>query len=142
MANKYQLEQELQEYENLKANLNKTVENLGNASESAFKINPGVTANYTINKNPSAVGERADNLAKKISETSNYVRNTIIPAINTKQENIRAEIRRIEEEERRAREEAERRAREAAEERERKAKEAQAKNSSVNRKISGTTFRW
>ena len=55
MASKYQLEQELQEYENLKANLNMTVENLGKASDDAFKINPSVTANYTINKNPRVV---------------------------------------------------------------------------------------
>ena len=75
-------------------------------------------------------------MGKRISETSNYVRNTIIPAINNKQEAIRAEIRRIEEEERRAREEAERRAREAAAEAERQAQQQ------ANRRVSGTTFRW
>lgn len=141
MASKYQLEQDLQAYENLKANLNKTVENLNTAGNHAEKIGPTINSNYTVNRNPSNIGERANNLADDITGTSNYVRNTIIPAIDNKIQEIEAEIRRIEEEERRAREEAERRAREAAEAAEAAAKfKANSRNSSS--RVSGTTFRW
>ena len=109
MASKQQLERELIEYANLKDNLSKTASNLSSAATSAYKINPSITQHYTVDRDSSQVTERTDKLAFKITETSNYVSNTIIPAIDSKMDSIRAEIRRIEEEEaRRAREEAER----------------------------------
>ena len=113
MASKYQLERDLVTYANLKDNLSKTASDLSDASSSAYKIKPAITQHYTVDKAASQVTERTDKLASNIAETSNYVRNTIIPAIDSKMESIKAEIRRIEEEERRAREEAERAAEEA-----------------------------
>lgn len=143
MASKYQLQQEIEEYEVLKSHLSKTADNLDTASQNASLIKPELLRNHTIDNNSSVIGERSENLKKDISETSNYVRNVILPAIDSKVQSNRNEIARIEEEERRAREEAERRAREAEE----KAKqEAEAKKnastSTANRRISGMTFRW
>lgn len=143
MASKYQLQQEIEEYEVLKSHLSKTADNLDTASQNASLIKPELSRNHTIDNNSSVIGERAENLKKDISETSNYVRNVILPAIDSKIQSNRSEIARIEEAERRAREEAERRAREA-EERAKQEAEARknASNSTANRRISGMTFRW
>ena len=141
MASKYQLQHEIEEYESLKSHLSKTAANLDNASKNASLIKPELLKNHTIDNNSCVLGERTEDLKKNISETSNYVRNVILPAIDAKIQSNRTEIARIEEAERRAREEAERRAREAEEKAKQEAAAAAAK-STVNRSISGTTFRW
>lgn len=142
MASKYQLQQEIEEYENLKSHLSKTADNLDNASKNASLIKPELLRNHTIDGNSCVLGERTEDLRKDISETSNYVRNVILPAIDAKMQSNRNEIARIEEAERRAREEAERRAREAEEKAKQEAAASAARKSTVNRSISGTTFRW
>lgn len=110
MASKSQLERELQEYATLKDNLLATASNLQNANSNVNKLGPIITDNYTIDKRPSLVRERIDKMAEDISETSNYIRNTIIPAIDEKMEDIYEEINRLEEEERSAHEVAEKKA--------------------------------
>lgn len=99
MASKYQLQRDLTRYEYLKNNLGTVVTELNSANDSIGKIKTTIDDNYSINDSGNKTGERAKKLYNNVSETSNYVKNTIIPAINKKMEEIRKEIERIEEEE-------------------------------------------
>lgn len=115
MASKSQLIQELAQYDVLKDKLIATIGILNKAHGPVNNIKPTIEQHYSVDDSGNTAGVRASKLAGKISGTSNYVKNTVLPAIDQKSESIKREIRRIEEEERRAREEAERRAREEAE---------------------------
>lgn len=111
MASKSQLQRELVEYDRLKTKLAVVVGSLNKGGNDVNNIKPTIENHYSVNESGNTAGIRAKNLADNILETSNYVKNTIFPAIDEKIEEIKREIKRIEEEEaRRAREAAERRA--------------------------------
>lgn len=99
MANKWQLQMDLSQYENLKNNLKNMTSNLNSASESAAKIGSTLGNHYNINENGNNAIKRSDKLKTDISDTSRYISDTIIPAINKKIEQIKEEIRREEERE-------------------------------------------
>ncbi len=108
MALKDQLQRELSQYDTLKTKLNNCNNYLSKANSEIINIKSTVDANYQINDDGSIISEKADGLSKKTAETSNYLKNSVIPAIDAKQNQIREQIRQIEREEEEEREREER----------------------------------
>lgn len=105
MANKYQLYRDLSQYETLKSDLNKVASYLSEATVSANNIGTILTDNYSINDSGNKAIPRSKKLATNIGKESDYITGTIIPAIDSKMEAIREEIRQEEERERKEAEE-------------------------------------
>ena len=106
MASKAQLESDLKAYDRLKDKLNTCYSYLVGASSNINSIKPSLDNHYSINDNSGNITNKSTQLSTSIIETSNCIKNNVMPGINQAQDNIRKEIARIEEEERRAEEEA------------------------------------
>lgn len=106
MASKAQLESDLRTYDRLKETLHTCYSYLTGASSNINLIKPTLDNHYSINDNSGNITTKSTQLCNSIIETSNCIKNNVIPAINQAQDNIRREMARIEEEERRAEEEA------------------------------------
>lgn len=111
MSRKDQLQRELSQYDALKTRLNTCNNSLSNASSHMSSVKNTTDDNYQVNDNGSLISSKAEELSKKILETSNYLKNSVIPAIDTKQNQIREEIKQIEREEEEERERERERAR-------------------------------
>lgn len=101
MASKEKLQSDLIAYDRLREKLNACSSYLTSASNSVGNIKPTIDDNYNINDNSSNITNKSANLKNRIIETSNCIKNEVIPAISEAQNSIRREIQRIEEEERR-----------------------------------------
>lgn len=116
MANKYALMSDKSSLETLKENLKQSSTYLMKAANSSARLSSTIDNHYQIDESQTRLSEKADDISKDIQETSDYLKNTVLPALETKISDLSREIKAIEEEERR---EAERR----EEERQRKASE-------------------
>lgn len=108
MSRIYQLQIEINQYESLKSNLNQIANSLTSASSCCEKLPSTLKTHYIINNDTNNGVLRSEKLRKEIKEKAEEIFETYIPAIDDKIEELKKEIKRIEEEERA---EAERRAR-------------------------------
>ena len=106
MASIPELKRLLTDFANYKISVSVTASYMIKSSNSLGSVSETANNNYSINDDGSNLGEVAKSLKERCAETSNYLKNTVIPAIDTKMDEIEQVIKRLEEEERR-REEAE-----------------------------------
>jgi gas vesicle protein len=99
MANISQLKRELAQFEVLKTKMTLVSSKLNDASVYANQAHDTLDNNYNINDDGSVLSNGAENLGKDLAETSNYLKNTVNPAIDSRMEEIKSEIQRLEEEE-------------------------------------------
>lgn len=83
---------EIQKYEKLKIDINSIIKNLNNASNDLELVKPHLENNYSLNNELPKTIIRSLALAKNISETSNYLKNYVIPAIDSKIWELNKEI--------------------------------------------------
>lgn len=105
--------EDISKYNSMKSNLHNVVNSLNNSSNKVSPLANSITAVYNMNDNSTPIVQKCVGLHKDIVGTSNFITNTIIPAIDDAIRGKRQEIARIEAENRR-REEEERRRREEA----------------------------
>lgn len=105
MASIAELKRQLTAFANYKISVSVTASYMIKASNSLGSVSETVNNNYRIDDDGSNVGEVAKSLKESCAETSNYLKNTVIPAIDSKMDEIEQEIKRLEEEERRREEE-------------------------------------
>lgn len=124
MSSIWQCQQDIQKYRTLSSNLNSIMIKLSEAAGNVHIINSEIKNKYQINDSFTPIVTRTTNLKKSIDSTYNYLKNTVIPAIDLAISDLNKEIEKIEREERERREKEERERRER-EERERLEREAQ-----------------
>lgn len=121
------LENNIKKYDVLKTNLSSILVGLNSSRLEVGYLEGKLKKNYLVNNAVTPVGERVVGLNGNLNETYDYIKNTILPAIDTAiagaKADIEAEKQRIEEERQRQQEEEERIQREQALEEERKRKE-------------------
>ncbi len=96
-----QLKKQLTDFANYKVSVSVTASYLIKSSNLLGNVSETSNNNYSIDDDGSNVGETAKSLKEKCAETSNYLKNTVIPAIDSKMNQIESEIQRLEEEEKR-----------------------------------------
>lgn len=106
MASIAQLKRLLTDFANYKVSVSVTASYMIKSSNLLGNVSENADNNYSINDDGSNVGVVAKSLKESCAETSNYLKNTVIPAIDSKMDEIEREIERLEEEERRREEEA------------------------------------
>lgn len=106
MASIAELKRLLTGFANYKISVSVTASYMIKSSSSLGTVADTADNNYSINDDGSNIGEVARSLKESCAETSNYLKNTVLPAIDSKMEEIENEIKRLEEEERRREEEA------------------------------------
>ena len=106
MASIAELKKELSDFANYKISVSVTASYLAKASSSLGNISSAADNNYSINNGGSNISEGSQKLKNSCFETSNYLKNTVVPAIDSKMDDIELEIKRLEEEERRRQAEA------------------------------------
>lgn len=142
MSSIWQCEQEIQRYRNLSSNLKTIISSLSSAAGNTYSLSNEIDNKYQVNDSFTPIVTKTNQLKNDIESTCNYLKITVIPAIDAEINELEREIDRIEQEERerREREEQERREREereAEEERQRQAAAvaaAQAKKSKINKR--------
>lgn len=105
MASIAQLKKQLIDFSNYRVSVSVTASYMIKSSNLLGNVSENANNNYSINDDGSNIGETAKSLKESCAETSNYLKNTVIPAIDSKMEEIKNEIERLEEEERRREEE-------------------------------------
>ena len=105
MASIWQLEQSMSNYKNLKSTLNNFLNSLVEARDDVSQINPVLEKNYSINDSGNNGKVRVKKLEDNITKEIDFIRGTVIPAIDSKCTEI---TRQIEEERRRQEEERQR----------------------------------
>lgn len=103
-------------YNALKDNINIIINHLNNASDYSFKAQGQLDGIYTINDSNTTIHSRTKSLTDNISSTSNYLKNKVLPAIESAITGLNNQIEAIQAEERRIAEENARRERERQEE--------------------------
>lgn len=109
----------INKYNALKDNIYAIINHLNNATDYSYKAKNQLDGVYTINDYNTNLYSRTKSLAENIGSTSNYLKNTIIPAIDNAINGLNDQIVAIQEEERRRAEEAARLERERQEQLER-----------------------
>lgn len=107
MASIAELKKLLTDFANYKSSVSVTASYMIKSSNLLGTVSDTADNNYSINDDGSNVGEVAKSLKESCAETSNYLNNSVIPAIDSKMDEIESEIARLEEEERRREEEEE-----------------------------------
>lgn len=102
----------INKYNALKDNIYVIINHLNNANDYSFKAKNQLDGVYTINDSNTNIYSRIKLLSENINSTSNYLKNTIIPAIDNAINGLNNQIKAIQEEERRRAEEAARQERE------------------------------
>ncbi len=72
----------IHKYEILKSDINTIIINLNNTVNDLENIRPNLKNIYNINEDITPIVSNVEKVKNKISETSNYLKNTIIPSIN------------------------------------------------------------
>lgn len=120
MSSIWQCEQEIQRYRNLSSNIGTIMSNLSMAAGNVYNLSNTMDNKYQVNDNFTPIVARTTSLKNSIDSTYNYLKNTVIPSIDSAITDLNREIDRIEQEERERRE----RERQKQEERERQEREA------------------
>lgn len=92
----YNLKQEIRNYEILKNNIYGLITSLNNSSTSISKVKTHMKDIYTINGEESNIIKNTEVLKTNISETSNYLKNTILSTIDLKIREIERKIKDLE----------------------------------------------
>lgn len=73
----------IRKYEKLKENIGQIISHLNNYTDSNNKIAHDIAVNYIVDGNSTPVQTRIKFLGEKTDKTSNYLKNSIIPAIDS-----------------------------------------------------------
>ena len=100
----------IRNYNNIKPNLQQIISLLQNSSNDINDIKFDIKNKYIINDEETPISNRINNLDEDIKKTSNYLKNTIIPGIDSAITGLYNRIERLEyeEEQRKIKEEKER----------------------------------
>ncbi len=126
MSSISQCRYEISRYNSLKSSINSVISSLSSASGSADDLSYEIKDKYKLNDNSTPIVDRTIELKENIENTSNFLSNKVIPAIDSAIYSLYREIERLEAEER-ARREAEEKAKKEAEEKAKKEAEEKAK---------------
>lgn len=102
---------EIRKYEALSSSISSIISLLNSNDKNFENLKKSIQENYLVNNDVTPIYDKTNNLAVDVNKTSNYLKNTILPAISSA---IKALYRRIAELE--AEEEARRRRKEKASE--------------------------
>lgn len=92
---------EIRRYKNLKSKINSIISYLSRFDDTSSDLIQDLNRAYQINSDSSVLENRIANNKKDVKETSNYLKYTIIPAINSEINELNRTIQRLEEEARR-----------------------------------------
>ena len=98
MSSISQCQYNIQRYRTLKTKINSIISNLSFAITNTDDLNTEIKSKYQVNDNYTPVVTRTTNLKNNIKKTSNYLNNTIIPAIDSAISDLYKEIARLKEE--------------------------------------------
>ena len=115
MASIEQYQIDIQKYRNLKEQLFKIISGLEGATGCISSLDFEIQSSYKVDGNSANISNQAIALRGSLEETSDYLKNTILPSIDSSIEYAEESIAYLEELERQRREEEERRRREEEE---------------------------
>lgn len=104
-----QYRQNIQRYQILREQIERIISKLNNATDAASGFDLEIKSSYKVNGDSAVLSSRSTNLKNKISETSRFLSNAILPNIDSSIAGARRQIANLEEQERRRREEEQRR---------------------------------
>ena len=115
MASIEQCRHNIQRYKELKIQLKAIIARLDTAESATGRLDLDIASSFKVNGDSALITNRTTTLKRKIDDTSSYLRNTVLPAIDSSIEDERDTIDYLEEQERKRKEEEERRRREREE---------------------------
>lgn len=98
---------QIRQYQELSKDIANIISKINACADNFKKLDETLVDNYNINGNTTPVYDRLSDLDDETSKTSNYLNNTIIPAINSAINALYRRIRELEAEEEAARAAAE-----------------------------------
>ena len=99
MASIGEYRNDIRKYRAIKEKIERIIGELDTASEGAGKLGNEIASSFKINNTPAKITDRIDILNRSITETRNYLKDTILPSIERAIDNAYDEIDRLEEEE-------------------------------------------
>lgn len=93
---------QIRQFENLSRNISSIIDSLNNTDDKFKDIMDKLTDNYNVNGEVTPVYDLVKDLDDDKSKTSNYLKNSVIPAINSAIKALYRRIAQLEEEARRA----------------------------------------
>ena len=99
MASIGEYRNDIRKYRAIKEKIERIIGELDTASEGAGKLGNEIASSFKINNTPAKITDRIDILNRSITETRNYLKDTISPSIERAIDNAYDEIDRLEEEE-------------------------------------------
>jgi hypothetical protein len=100
MASIASLQYDRGQYQELIIQLNSVCNHLDSAADETSQIKPTMDRNYTLNDDSSSVCTVSTNITKEIRDEKEFLKDTVIPAIEDKISQIDSQIAALEEEER------------------------------------------
>ena len=99
MASIGEYRDDIRRYRSLKEKILRICEQLERASRGSSKLENEIASSFKVNNVAAKMSGRIDILGRDMRETADYLRNTIIPSINSAIDDSYDEIDRLEEEE-------------------------------------------
>lgn len=115
---------DISKFNNIKSNLENVVSSLNLAAGSCSPISNTIMSVYNVNDNGTPIVVNSNKLHKDIVETAKYIKNTVIPSIDSAIQGRRNQIEKLEEQ---ARQEAEKKRKEEEEKRQKEAEKKEKK---------------
>lgn len=90
---------EIRKYNNLKTILSKIISDLSSSVNEMSNIHSDITSVYSVNDNNTLIVSKVNNLSKDITNTGSYLKNTVLPAIDSAIYSLRKKIEKAKAEE-------------------------------------------
>lgn len=95
---------EIKRYQVLSSGVSNVISQLKSCSSNYLNLKKNIQENYLVNNDTTPVYDKVSTLESEADKTSNYLSNTILPAVASAIQALYRRIAELEEEERRARE--------------------------------------